>query len=182
MELNESTRELLDGLVEMVSAWGLQVVGAVAVLIIGRIVANALRRGTRASLTRAGTDETLIPFLSGLVYYVALAVVLIAVLGLFGIETTSLVAMLGAAGLAVGLALQGTLSNFASGVMLLLFRPFRKGDFVDVAGVRARLERSSSSPLCSTRRTTSASSCTTRRSTARPSRTTRPTTRGATIS
>ncbi len=140
MELNESTRELLDGLVEMVSAWGLQVVGAVAVLIIGRMVARALRSGTRGALARAGTDETLIPFLSGLVYYVALAVVLIAVLGLFGIETTSLVAMLGAAGLAVGLALQGTLSNFASGVMLLLFRPFKKGDFVDVAGVKGTVD------------------------------------------
>ncbi len=140
MDLNESTRELLDGLVGLVSAWGLQVVGALAVLIIGRMVARALRRGTQAALARAGTDETLIPFLSGLVYYVALAVVLIAVLGLFGIETTSLVAMLGAAALAVGLALQGTLSNFASGVMLLLFRPFKKGDFVDVAGVKGTVD------------------------------------------
>ena len=140
MDLNESTRELLDGLVGLVSAWGLQVVGALAVLIVGRMVARTLRRGTRAALARAGTDETLIPFLSGLVYYVALAVVLIAVLGLFGIETTSLVAMLGAAGLAVGLALQGTLSNFASGVMLLLFRPFKKGDFVDVAGVKGTVD------------------------------------------
>ena len=140
MDLNDSTQELLDGLVGLVSAWGLQVVGALAVLIIGRMVATALRSGTRAALARAGTDETLIPFLSGLVYYVALAVVLIAVLGLFGIETTSLVAMLGAAGLAVGLALQGTLSNFASGVMLLLFRPFKKGDFVDVAGVKGTVD------------------------------------------
>jgi small conductance mechanosensitive channel len=140
MDLNESTRELLDGLVGLVSAWGLQVVGALAVLIVGRMVARTLRRGTQAALARAGTDETLIPFLSGLVYYVALAVVLIAVLGLFGIETTSLVAMLGAAGLAVGLALQGTLSNFASGVMLLLFRPFKKGDFVDVAGVKGTVD------------------------------------------
>jgi small conductance mechanosensitive channel len=71
-----------------------------------------------------------------MVYYLVLAVVLIAVLGLFGIETTSLVAVLATAGLAVGLALQGTLSNFSSGVMLLLFRPFRAGDFVDVAGVK----------------------------------------------
>lgn len=140
MDLNESTRELFDGMVGLVSAWGLQVVGALAVLIIGRMVARMLRSGTRATRAGTGTDETLIPFLSGLVYYVALAVVLIAVLGLFGIETTSRVAMLGAAGLAVGLALQGTLSNFASGVMLLLFRPFKKGDFVDVAGVKGTVD------------------------------------------
>ena len=67
-------------------------------------------------------------------YYVVIAVVIIAVLNLFGIETTSLIAVLGAAGLAVGLALQGTLSNFASGVMLLLFRPFKAGDVVEIAG------------------------------------------------
>jgi len=67
-------------------------------------------------------------------YYVVLAVVVIAVLNLFGVQTTSLIAVLGAAGLAVGLALQGTLSNFAAGVMLLVFRPFRIGDYVDIAG------------------------------------------------
>jgi small conductance mechanosensitive channel len=80
-------------------------------------------------------DPSLIPFASNLVYFVLLAAVLIAVLGLFGIETTSLVAVLGTAGLAIGLALQGTLGNFSSGVMLLLFRPFHVGDFIDAAGV-----------------------------------------------
>lgn len=120
--------------VELLSTWGLQVVGAIAVLIVGRIVAGTLRKGTARALERSGTDATLIPFLSGLVYYTALAVVLIAVLGLFGIETTSLVAVVGAAGLAIGLALQGTLSSFSAGVMLLVFRPFKKGDYVEVAG------------------------------------------------
>jgi small conductance mechanosensitive channel len=134
MELEQTGQELLTKLVSLVSAWGLQVLGAIAVLIIGRIVARAVRRGTQRGLERSGTDVTLIPFLSGIAYYTVLAVVVIAVLGLFGIETTSLVAVLGAAGLAIGLALQGTLSNFSSGVMLLLFRPFKKGDFVDVAG------------------------------------------------
>jgi len=126
----------VDTIVELVSVWGLRVLGAIAVLVIGRIIAGLLRRTTRRALLRANVDETLIPFLAGLVYYVAIAVVLIAVLGLFGIETTSLVAVLGAAGLAIGLALQGTLSNFSSGVMLLVFRPVKKGDFVDVAGVK----------------------------------------------
>lgn len=136
MELSETTQDLVEQLIGLVSVWGLRVVGAIAVLVIGRMVAGALRKGTERALKRAKMEETLVPFLSGIVYYAALAVVLIAVLGLFGIETTSLVAVLGAAGLAVGLALQGTLSNFSSGVMLLVFRPFKKGDVVEVAGTK----------------------------------------------
>ena len=131
----ETIQETLEAALALLSTWGLQVVGAIAVLIIGRIVAGALRKGTARGLERANTEATLIPFLAGLVYYAALAVVLIAVLGLFGIETTSLVAVLGAAGLAIGLALQGTLSNFSAGVMLLVFRPFRTGDYIQAAGV-----------------------------------------------
>ncbi|MEZ4356978.1 MAG: mechanosensitive ion channel [Myxococcota bacterium] len=129
----------VDGVVEtalaLVSTWGLSVVGAIAVLIVGRIVAGSIRSGVRRGLERAGTDGALVPFLSSLAYYGALTVVVIAVLNLFGIQTTSLVAVLGAAGLAVGLALQGTLSNFAAGTMLLVFRPIRLGDYVEVAGV-----------------------------------------------
>jgi small conductance mechanosensitive channel len=121
-------------LTELLSTWGLRVVGAIAVLIIGRIIAGRVRAGMRALLTRASIDKTLVPFLSSLVYYAALAFVGIAVLGLFGIPTASFIAVLGAAGLAVGLALQGTLGNFASGVMLLVFRPFKVGDFVDAGG------------------------------------------------
>ena len=131
---SEALENASETAIALVSTWGLQVVGAIAVLIVGRIVAGMLRKGTTRALERSGTEATLIPFLSGLVYYLVIAVVLIAVLGLFGIETTSLVAVLGAAGLAIGLALQGTLSNFSSGVMLLVFRPFKKGDFVEVAG------------------------------------------------
>jgi small conductance mechanosensitive channel len=120
--------------VAMVSTWGIRVVGAILLLIVGRIAASWISNSVRKGLTKAETDESLIPFFSSMTYYVALAVVVIAVLNLFGIETTSLIAVLGAAGLAVGLALQGTLSNFAAGVMLLIFRPIRVGDFVEVAG------------------------------------------------
>jgi len=137
--MEHAPQELLTTLTGLVSAWGLRVVGAFAVLIVGRWISSAMRRASVRGLTRAKTDPTLIPFLSGIVYYVALAVVVIAVLGLFGIETTSLVAVLGAAGLAIGLALQGTLSNFSSGVMLLVFRPFKKGDFVDVGGTKGTI-------------------------------------------
>ena len=129
-----STQEMIQTLIDLLLAYGLRVLGAIVLLLVGRLVAGALRKGVRGAMARRNVDETLIPFVSGIVYYLALAVVLIGVLGLFGIETTSLVAVLGAAGLAVGLALQGTLSNFAAGVMLLIFRPFKPGDFVEAGG------------------------------------------------
>jgi small conductance mechanosensitive channel len=130
----EYADKITETVTALVSTWGIQVVGAIAVLIIGRIAAGWIRRGVRKSLQRSKMDETLVPFVSSLVYYLVLAFVVIAVLGIFGIPTASFVAVLGAAGLAVGLALQGTLSNFAAGVMLLIFRPFKAGDVVDAGG------------------------------------------------
>jgi small conductance mechanosensitive channel len=124
----------INALVPILTEWGLKVIGAIVVLIIGRMVAGMVRSSVRKGMTRAEVDATLIPFVSSLIYWAVLAVVLIAVLNLFGVHTTSLVAILGAAGLAVGLALQGTLSNFAAGVMLLIFRPFKVGDFVEIGG------------------------------------------------
>ncbi len=134
MDVNSAMEVLVAASVGLVSNWGLSVVGAIAVLIIGRWVAGLVRKSVTRGLEKASIDTALIPFLSSLTYYAVLAVVVIAVLTLFGIETTSLIAVLGAASLAVGLALQGTLSNFAAGAMLLVFRPFRPGDFVQVAG------------------------------------------------
>jgi small conductance mechanosensitive channel len=131
-----SIEETLNGAVGLLSTWGLQVIGAIVVLIVGRWAARMIRKGVIRALERAKIDVSLIPFVSGIAYYLALTVVLIAVLGLFGIETTSLVAVLATAGLAVGLALQGTLSNFSAGVMLLIFRPFKNGDVVEVAGIK----------------------------------------------
>jgi small conductance mechanosensitive channel len=125
----------INTIVPFVTEWGLRVIGALALLIIGRMVAGAIRAGVRKGMAKAEVDATLIPFVASLVYYVVLAVVLIAVLNLFGVATTSLVAILGAAGLAVGLAMQGTLSNFAAGVMLLTFRPFKVGDWVEIGGI-----------------------------------------------
>lgn len=132
--------ERLELVIDFVTLWGLRVVGAVAVLIIGRMVAGLLRRMVRRALESREADVTLVPFVSNLVYYLALAFVLIAVLSLFGVQTASLVALLGAAGLAVGLALQGTLSHFASGIMLLIFRPFRVGDYVAVGDTKGTVE------------------------------------------
>lgn len=136
----EATPDLVEPLVGLVSTWGIQVIGAIAVLIVGRIVCGLLRRGTRRALQRSSVDVTLIPFLSSAVYYLALTVVALAVLNLFGIQTASVIAVLGAAGLAVGLAMQGTLSNFAAGVMLLVFRPFKVGDYVEAGGTAGSVQ------------------------------------------
>jgi small conductance mechanosensitive channel len=137
MEINE---ELVETVVELTSTWGLKVIGAIVLLIVGRIVCGAIRRAMRRALERTSIDDTLVPFLSSLVYYLALAVVVIAVLNLFGIQTASVIAVFAAAGLAIGLAMQGTLSNFAAGVMLLIFRPFRVGDYVEVAGTAGSVQ------------------------------------------
>jgi small conductance mechanosensitive channel len=119
----------------LLTEWGMKAVGALAVLVIGWIVAKWIRGSTRNALAKTKMDATLVPFLSSLVYYLILSFVVIAALKMFGIEATSLIAVLGAAGLAVGLAMQGTLSNFAAGMMLLIFRPFKVGDYVDAGGV-----------------------------------------------
>jgi small conductance mechanosensitive channel len=122
------------------SAWGVAVanyrpvLAAIIILFVGRIAAGWARRLTRKGLERGAVDTTLVPFIAKLVYYGVLAVVAIAALSRLGVATTSVVAIFGAAGLAVGLALQGTLANFASGIMLLIFRPIEVGHYVDVGG------------------------------------------------
>jgi small conductance mechanosensitive channel len=120
----------------LVVTYGLKVVGAIAVLIIGWMVAGWISSIIRRALSKTDkVDETLRGFLSSLVGYIIKIFTVIMVLNQFGVQTTSIIAVLGAASLAVGLALQGTLSNVAAGVMLLLFRPFKVGDYVEVAGV-----------------------------------------------
>ena len=98
------------------------------------MAAGWIRRLTRKGLERGEVDATLVPFLAKLVYWAVMAVVVIAALNRLGVATTSVVAIFGAAGIAVGLALKDTLANFASGVMLLVFRPFDVSDDVDAGG------------------------------------------------
>ena len=134
-EVTEMVQGAVDTSVDVLTTYGLDVVGAVLTLIFGMWAASVIAGAVRRSLGRAKkVDDMLIGFLSSMVRYAIVAFTIIAVLNQFGIETTSLVAVLGAAGLAIGLALQGTLSNVAAGVMLLIFRPFKVGDFVNVAG------------------------------------------------
>lgn len=126
--------------VDLVSVWGLKLLGALALLIAGRIAAGWTRRIVQRALASARVDSSLVPFIGGVAYYVILIAVVVAVLGIVGIQTASLLAVLGAAGLAVGLALQGTLSNVASGVMLLVFRPFQVGDYIEAGGTAGSVQ------------------------------------------
>jgi small conductance mechanosensitive channel len=120
----------------LVTTYGLSVIGAVVILVIGFVAAGWVRGSVDKGLSRfKKVDETLRSFFSSLAYYAVIVFTIIAVLSQFGVETTSFIAVLGAAGLAIGLALQGTLSNVAAGVMLLLFRPFRVGDYVEAGGL-----------------------------------------------
>ena len=112
---------------------GIRMVVGIAILCIGWMLATWAKRGLEAGLARLPLDATLKPLLASLARYAVLLLTLLLVIGNFGVQTTSLIAVLGAAGLAIGLALQGTLSNVASGVMLLVLRPFRVGQFVQIA-------------------------------------------------
>ena len=118
----------------------LQVLGAIVILIAGRFIAGMVRNGLKKVMNARGVDPSLTGFLASLVYFVIMAFTFIAVVGQFGVQTASFVAILGAAGFAVGMAMQGTLGNFSSGVMLLLFRPFKAGDFVEAAGVMGSVQ------------------------------------------
>ena len=116
-------------------SWGMKVLTALVILIVGMFIAGRLKSAVRKLLSKQSRiDATLSGFLGSLVYYAVIALVIIAVIGNFGVPTASFAAVLGAAGLAIGLALQGTLGHIASGVMLLAFRPFNVGDYVIAGG------------------------------------------------
>lgn len=114
--------------------YGIKILGAIVILIVGKIVASLAGRAIRTACARANIDPALAGFFSSLGSMAIIAFAVIAALAKFGVQTASFVAVLGAAGFAVGFALQGSLANFAAGVMVLLFRPFKIGDFVDIAG------------------------------------------------
>jgi small conductance mechanosensitive channel len=113
----------------------MDLVQAIIILIVGYWLAGKLSKATRRWLDRfERVDSTLKPLFANVVRYVVIIITLVAVLAQFGVQTTSIIAVLGAAGLAIGLALQGTLQNIAVGIMLLLLRPFKVGDVIDAAG------------------------------------------------
>jgi len=110
------------------------IIGAVATLIIGFMIANMVTNGAKKMLRKSGMDETVVPFLGSLISVGLKIMVLLAAASWFGIETTSFVAIFGAMAFAIGMALQGSLAHFASGVMMLTFKPYKVGDLVDIAG------------------------------------------------
>jgi small conductance mechanosensitive channel len=116
-------------------SFGIDVLIAIAIFIVGRIAIGIVVRGIGKAMKKNDVDITLTTFICNLVRVALLVVVIIAAISQVGIETTSFIAIFGAAGLAVGLALQGSLSNFASGVLIVLFRPYKVGDFIEAAGI-----------------------------------------------
>ena len=145
--MTQPTPDLWTQLQLLVVDGGIRLVVGIVILVVGWMPATWAKRGLEAALARLPIDLTLKPLIASLARYAILILTLLLVVQQFGVQTTSLIAVLGAAGLAIGLALQGTLSNVASGVMLLVLRPFRVGHFVEMpAASRARCARSACSP------------------------------------
>ncbi|MGD9189482.1 MAG: mechanosensitive ion channel [Desulfobacteraceae bacterium] len=136
MELNDLTGKIW----ELVTIYGIKVLAAVVIFIVGKWVAKAIRGLVQRMMRKAQMDETLLKFVGNLTYIALLAFIIIAALSQLGIQTTSFIAVLGAAGLAIGLALQGSLANFAAGFLMILFRPIRVGDYIEGAGVAGTVE------------------------------------------
>lgn len=123
-----------------VSAYSLNIIGAILIFIVGKWLSRRIANLLSKLLQKNNVDQTLVNFLSNLTYYSLIVLVVVAAAGRLGINTTSFLTIIGAAGLAVGLALKDSLANFAAGVMLVLFRPFAIGDVVSTAGITAKVE------------------------------------------
>ena len=132
--------KILEDAPNLILTYGTQILMALAIFIIGKWVARIVSNAIVSSMTKKSVDKTICSFVGSIIYTALFAFVIIAALGQLGIQTASFVAIIGAAGLAVGFALQGSLSNFASGVLLILFRPIRSGDFVEAAGEAGVIE------------------------------------------
>ncbi|EDY83000.1 transporter, MscS family [Verrucomicrobiia bacterium DG1235] len=126
--------ELIDRIQAIILENGLNVIYAILIFLIGKWIVGMIRNGVRKAMQKKEVDPALVSFGTSIIYYVLMVAVVLAAVQQVGFQTTSLVAVLGAAGLAVGLALQGSLSNFAAGVLIIMFRPFRIGDVITAGG------------------------------------------------
>ena len=144
MQLDDAWARIESGwgaLTALAVTYSFSVIGAILLMIAGYIVAGLVERGVKAALGQVhGFDSTLRHFFSQTARYLILALVLVMVLGQFGVQTASIIAAIGAIGLAIGLALQGTLQNIAAGIMLLVLRPFRVGEDVEIGQVAGKVE------------------------------------------
>lgn len=125
---------------DVIAQYGINIIAAIAIYIIGKWVAGRIKALVIRLMAKSAVDPILIKFVSNIAYGGLLVFVVLAALSRLGIETTSFIAVLGAAGLAIGLALQGSLANFAAGVLMIIFRPFKVGDFIEAAGVAGIVE------------------------------------------
>lgn len=132
--------EIIPKLQEWLTLYGLKVIAAVVILIVGRWIAKALKKLAERTMRKRAVEPTIISFVANLLYVALLVFVVIAAINQVGVQTTSFIAVIGAAGLAIGLALQGSLANFAAGFLLILFRPFKVGDYIEGAGVAGTVE------------------------------------------
>lgn len=130
----EKFQEILQSIYELIVTYGMKFITAILVLIVGLIVIKWISKALVRVMKRGNVNESLIPFLKSLTNILLKVMLVISVMGMVGIQMTSFIAVLGAAGLAVGLALQGTLQNFAGGVMILLFKPYEVGHFIEAQG------------------------------------------------
>lgn len=131
---------IISMLTENGTEFALNLIAAIVIFIVGRWVAKALHKLSIKAMERAKLDALLVRFISNIVYVMLLVFVILAAIAQIGVQTTSLIAVLGAAGLAVGLALQGSLANFAAGVLIIIFRPYKIGDFIDAGGIAGSVE------------------------------------------
>jgi small conductance mechanosensitive channel len=136
----EQANKWLDKGTEFVIDYGPKVVGAIIFLLIGLWVVKRIVNGSKKLMHKRKLDDSLIPFLGTLLDILLKVMLIISVAGVLGVQTTSFVAVLGAAGLAVGLALQGTLANFAGGVLILIFKPYRVGDLIEAQGEKGTVK------------------------------------------
>ncbi len=116
-------------------SFGIKLVAAIAIFYVGRIIAKMVTNGVRKLMVAQEVDKILESFVGNLVYSLLMIFVIIAAINQIGVQTTSMIAIMGAAGLAIGLSLQGSLANFAAGVLIVMFRPYKVGDFVEAAGI-----------------------------------------------
>jgi len=133
-QITENSQKYLELFIEYGSTYGLKVIFALLVFFIGKRIARSITNLAGKIMKKNDIDVELISFMDSLIYWALFALVCVAALGQLGVQTASFIAIIGAAGLAVGLALQGSLSNFAAGVLIIILRPFRVGEFVEVAG------------------------------------------------
>jgi small conductance mechanosensitive channel len=135
-----NVNEILQTVYAYLAQYGFKVIGAIIIFLVGRLVAKILSGWIEKALLKARVDKTLSKFIKNLSNIVLLLFVVIAALAPLGVETAQFAVVLGAAGLAIGLALQGSLSNFASGFLMIIFRPFKVGDFIEAAGVKGTVK------------------------------------------